>query len=135
MTPLLYWFLSILQSSDLLFVPSSGLPHFQGAHFLEGQGAAELIRSQQPIESVSKEFLAQRRVGGGGEAWSVVCDDLVGRQAELAYLMTFFESALDGESRVVFVAGDAGSGKSSLLSAFTGQASEAHDGLLVTPTR
>ncbi|KPK07495.1 MAG: hypothetical protein AMJ56_13225, partial [Anaerolineae bacterium SG8_19] len=55
----------------------------------------------------------------------------VGREAELARLMGFLETAVDGRGQVAFLAGDAGSGKSSLLAAFAKEASKAHEGLLV----
>lgn len=55
----------------------------------------------------------------------------VSREAELARLMGFLETAVDGRGQLAFLAGDAGSGKSSLLAAFAKEASQAHEGLLV----
>jgi ABC-type oligopeptide transport system substrate-binding subunit len=55
----------------------------------------------------------------------------VGREAELSRLMGFLETAVKGQGQVAFLAGDAGSGKSSLLAAFAEEASQAHEGLLV----
>jgi ABC-type transport system substrate-binding protein/DNA-binding SARP family transcriptional activator len=54
-----------------------------------------------------------------------------GRRAEIDRLNGFLESVLRGQGQVAFVAGDAGSGKSSLLQAFAAQAGERYDGLLV----
>ena len=45
--------------------------------------------------------------------------------------MGFLETAVKGQGQVAFLAGDAGSGKSSLLAAFAEEASQAHEGLLV----
>ncbi len=55
----------------------------------------------------------------------------VGREAELARLMGFLEKVVNGRGQVAFLAGDAGSGKSSLLAAFAKEASQAYEGLLV----
>ncbi|MGD8858206.1 MAG: AAA family ATPase, partial [Chloroflexota bacterium] len=55
----------------------------------------------------------------------------VGREAELSRLDGFLESMLAGKSQMVFLAGDAGSGKSSLMSAFATRASEREPELLV----
>lgn len=55
----------------------------------------------------------------------------VGREAELNRLMGFLETAIEGQGQVAFLAGDAGSGKSSLLVAFAEEASKVQEGLLV----
>jgi predicted ATPase/pimeloyl-ACP methyl ester carboxylesterase len=55
----------------------------------------------------------------------------VARQQELARLDVFLEAALRGESRVVFVTGEAGQGKSALLQAFARRAHLAHPNLIV----
>jgi ABC-type oligopeptide transport system substrate-binding subunit/DNA-binding SARP family transcriptional activator len=55
----------------------------------------------------------------------------VGRGNELARLMGFLETTVDGQGQAAFLIGDAGSGKSSLLAAFAEQASQAHEELLV----
>lgn len=54
-----------------------------------------------------------------------------GRESELARLDAFLKEALAGESRVVFVTGGPGLGKTALLEAFVRQALEAHPNLLV----
>jgi DNA-binding SARP family transcriptional activator/predicted ATPase len=50
----------------------------------------------------------------------------VARQRELAQLDRFLDLALAGQGRVVFVTGEAGSGKTALLQEFTRRAQEAH---------
>ena len=46
---------------------------------------------------------------------------LVGREAELTQLQNVFETALQGERKVVFVTGEAGIGKTTLVDAFLAQ--------------
>jgi serine/threonine protein kinase len=53
----------------------------------------------------------------------------VGRDRELAWLDEQLDLALGGEGRVLFIAGEAGSGKSSIMSAITRQAGTAHPDL------
>ncbi|MGD8462335.1 MAG: BTAD domain-containing putative transcriptional regulator [Anaerolineae bacterium] len=55
----------------------------------------------------------------------------VARERELARLDCFLDRALAGQGQVVFVTGDAGSGKTALLHAFARRAQEAHPDLLV----
>ena len=55
----------------------------------------------------------------------------VGRELELERLDQELESALEGDGRVLFVTGDAGNGKSSLMNAFARQASDIQPDLLV----
>ncbi len=55
----------------------------------------------------------------------------VARQKELALLNKSLEQVLDGRGQVVFVTGDAGSGKSALLSEFASQAQDSHSDLVV----
>lgn len=59
----------------------------------------------------------------------------VGRQSELATLEGWLSAALRGEGRVVFVTGEAGTGKSSLLRAFIQRATRVDDDLVVAPVR
>ncbi|MBN1658149.1 MAG: AAA family ATPase, partial [Anaerolineae bacterium] len=54
----------------------------------------------------------------------------VAREHELARLDHFLDEALDGHGQVVFVTGDAGSGKTALLHAFARRAQEAHPDLV-----
>ena len=44
----------------------------------------------------------------------------------------FFTAALEGQGRVVFVSGEAGRGKTALLTEFAHRAQESHPGLIVT---
>ena len=55
----------------------------------------------------------------------------VAREEELATLKGFLETALSGEGRVVFVTGEAGAGKTSLLGKLGRHAQEAHTDLVV----
>ncbi len=55
----------------------------------------------------------------------------VARDRELAKLDAFLETALAGQGRVVFVTGDAGSGKTALVSEFTRCAMETHGDVVV----
>jgi ABC-type oligopeptide transport system substrate-binding subunit/DNA-binding SARP family transcriptional activator len=55
----------------------------------------------------------------------------VGREAELAALDRYLENALRGQAQVVFVSGEAGSGKSALLQEFMRRSLTAHPDLAV----
>lgn len=55
----------------------------------------------------------------------------IGRERELGQLHHFLDQALTGKGQIVFVTGEAGQGKSSLLSAFSRQATELHPNLVV----
>jgi DNA-binding SARP family transcriptional activator/predicted ATPase len=55
----------------------------------------------------------------------------VARERELAQLDGFLELALAGQGRVVFVTGEAGSGKTALMQEFTRRVQEAHADLIV----
>src|SRR5689334_4499583 len=54
----------------------------------------------------------------------------VGRQAELDRLQQFLDKAVAGTSQVVFIAGEAGSGKTALIKAFMYRAEEREDTLV-----
>lgn len=62
-------------------------------------------------------------------------DQFVGREAELAMLNRHLAEALAGRGRVLFIAGEAGSGKSLLLREFIRLALNAHPRLLVAGDR
>jgi DNA-binding SARP family transcriptional activator/predicted ATPase len=62
-------------------------------------------------------------------------DRFVGREAELAMLSRHLAETLAGRGRVLFIAGEAGSGKTLLLREFTRLALEAHPRLLVAGDR
>ncbi len=55
----------------------------------------------------------------------------VNRERELLELTKYLQSALTGKSRVVFVTGEAGSGKTSLIQEFARRAQQAHSNLVV----
>ncbi|MFQ5595803.1 MAG: ATP-binding protein, partial [Anaerolineae bacterium] len=55
----------------------------------------------------------------------------VARERELAQLHTFLGRALAGQGQVVFVTGEAGAGKSALVTEFAGRAQDAHRDLIV----
>jgi predicted ATPase len=55
----------------------------------------------------------------------------VARERELAQLDGFLSQALAGQGRVVFVTGEAGSGKTALVQEFTRRAQDAHADLIV----
>ncbi len=55
----------------------------------------------------------------------------VAREHAVGWLNRFLETMLDGNGKVVFIAGGPGRGKTALLDAFTNQAIEAHSNLLI----
>lgn len=57
---------------------------------------------------------------------------VVGRDDELARLLAHLEATLDGHGRTVFVTGEAGQGKTTLLTAFADRAQQAAPDLVVT---
>ncbi len=81
-------------------------------------------------------FLAHEEVGdeGAEQPTSLLPtgEPFVGREPELARLEAFLESALGGETKIAFVRGEAGWGKTSLLSAFSYRAQEIHPNLIVS---
>ena len=58
-------------------------------------------------------------------------DVFVSRQSELAKLNSLLDRALEGQGRVAFVCGEAGSGKTVLLKEFARQAMERHESAVV----
>ncbi|MEJ2737394.1 MAG: AAA family ATPase [Anaerolineae bacterium] len=59
-------------------------------------------------------------------------EPFVGRESELARLEAFLRSALRAETKIAFVRGEAGWGKTSLLSAFSYRAQAIHPDLIVS---
>jgi predicted ATPase len=55
----------------------------------------------------------------------------VARQAQLGELQAFLDGALQGQGQVAFVVGEAGSGKTALVTEFAGRAEKAHGDLVV----
>jgi predicted ATPase len=66
-----------------------------------------------------------------GEPHPVEKPIFVARDRELAQLDGHLDLALEGQGRVVFITGEAGSGKTALVQEFTWRAQEAHPELLV----
>jgi DNA-binding SARP family transcriptional activator/predicted ATPase len=66
-----------------------------------------------------------------GTAPQVETPPFVARERELAQLDRFLDLALAGQGRVVFVTGEAGSGKTTLVQEFARRAQEAHLDLIV----
>src|SRR4051794_37107627 len=59
--------------------------------------------------------------------------NFVGRDSEVEQLRTFLDRALAGQGQMAFVAGEAGSGKTALVRAFTEQVQTEHIDLMVAP--
>ena len=89
--------------------------HRRGYRFIAPLGTTPPVSgstfqvSRSPIE----EKLRQRETGNTKRETS-----LVGRESELAQLHRLFAQAMNGERQVVFVTGEAGSGKTTLIDAF-----------------
>jgi len=83
---------------------------------------AEVVSSQHSVVS------SQKAATGNGQ----LATPLVGRDVELAQLHKWWEKALAGERQLIFVTGEAGIGKTTLVEAFLGQVSEARDWRLET---
>jgi transcriptional regulator with XRE-family HTH domain len=93
--------------------------------------ADRLALPTQPVDLVAERlelpaFLTQEAQRAGDER-SV----FVGRERELAALDRHLAAALGDQGRVVFVTGEAGDGKTALLSRFARRAQAAHDSLIV----
>ncbi len=74
---------------------------------------------------------AARAIYPPGGWYSLASFGLVARQDELGQLAGYLEAALAGEGGVVFVSGDAGSGKSALLETFAAASMRRYPDLLV----
>jgi hypothetical protein len=61
----------------------------------------------------------------------MVAEVFVGRERELARLDTFLEQAVAGHGQVVFVSGEAGTGKTALLQEFARHSQVKHDELVM----
>jgi len=86
------------------------------------------VRPRVPLPALAVEppsFLKEE------EAVAVERPVFVAREAELAQLGAFLDLALAGQGRVVFVTGEAGTGKTALVQEFTGRAQEEHADLVV----
>jgi DNA-binding SARP family transcriptional activator len=83
------------------------------------------------LEGEAWEHELRRRVLSPTPPRRKVVDRFVGRESELAQLEQFLTTALAGEGQVVFVTGDAGSGKTSLVEAFVRRELARHGNLVV----
>lgn len=96
------------------------------------KGEAQTRRSQPkhpPREPVDVRRPPEFLVGATEEPTDALA--IVGRDDELASLEGFLSEALNSQGRVVFVTGEAGQGKTSLLSAFSRRAQERRPDLIV----
>lgn len=80
----------------------------------------------QTLPKRGYRFVAQVTERGATEPGSAAAQDagggkIVGRSAEMTLLMTHLQLAARGERQVVFVSGEAGIGKTTLVDAFCGQ--------------
>ncbi len=66
-----------------------------------------------------------------GEPQQIEKPIFVAREGELAKLESFLDLALSNQGRVIFVTGEAGSGKTALIHEFTQRAQDAHADLIV----
>ena len=102
----------------------------EGTFTAEGKHVTPLqlrVTKPQPLTDTLPPFLAFEQPPQPG-----YITPFVARQEELSQLTAQLRAALAGQGRVIFVAGDAGSGKTSLLREFTRIAQEEHLNLLVT---
>ena len=88
------------------------------------KAAAALPKFQPDRHPVSPPFFEM-------ETPRVETSPVVAREPELEKMNGFLTQVLAGQGRVVFVTGEAGSGKTSLIQEFTRQAQDANDDLLV----
>jgi hypothetical protein len=89
-------------------------------------GALPGLRRPPAEPPLPSSGLASDRIAASGPF-----NCFVGREAELAMLRRHLAETLSGRGRALFVAGEAGSGKTLLLREFTRRALDAHPHLLV----
>jgi DNA-binding SARP family transcriptional activator/predicted ATPase len=94
---------------------------------------AEKVVAMRPSQTVVAAGAA-RPAGSSGPAFFLPAR-LVAREDELGQLSGHLQAALAGETRVAFVSGDAGSGKTMLLEVFAASAMAVHRDLLVAGAR
>jgi adenylate cyclase len=95
------------------------------------------VRLDPPLAAPrAPAFLDQERAGDRGAEQPASLlppgEPFVGREPELARLEAFLKSALRAETKIAFVRGEAGWGKTSLLSAFSYRAQAIHPDLIVS---
>jgi adenylate cyclase len=89
------------------------------------------LKALVPSPAVPPDFIARLPLFLEEEPPQVEIPVFVARERELAQLDGFLDLALAGQGRVVFVTGEAGSGKTALVQEFTRRAQEAHADLIV----
>jgi predicted ATPase/DNA-binding SARP family transcriptional activator len=82
-------------------------------------------------ESEDKALVAPSLIGSEKAMNEADKSVFVARESELAKLDGFLDAALEGQGRVVFVFGDAGTGKTALVNEFTRRAMERHNDVVV----
>ncbi|MEJ2734963.1 MAG: BTAD domain-containing putative transcriptional regulator [Anaerolineae bacterium] len=89
------------------------------------------LRAPAPAPASPPDLAASLPPFLEGAAPPVETPTFVARERELAQLDRFLDLALAGQGRVGFVTGDAGSGKTALVQAFSRRAQEVHADLIV----
>jgi DNA-binding SARP family transcriptional activator/predicted ATPase len=89
------------------------------------------LRAPQPVLAPMPEVTGRLPAFLEEEAPHVERMVFVAREREMARLERYLELSLAGQGRVVFVTGEAGSGKTALLQEFTQRAQEVHTDLIV----
>src|SRR5215471_11304826 len=82
---------------------------------------SELTRGKHPIKATPVSTLSPKTPGSGSSATEI---RVLGREAELAKMRNWLHVALAGDRQVVFVTGEAGIGKTTLVQAFLETADE-----------
>ena len=93
---------------------SRGAPRF--IETVYGRGY-RFVAGTQP-SAVSPQLSTETQGDGTSHQSPVTTHDLVGRDAELAQLAACLRTASNGRRQIIFIAGDAGIGKTSLVNAF-----------------
>jgi ABC-type oligopeptide transport system substrate-binding subunit/transcriptional regulator with XRE-family HTH domain len=108
------------------FADALGIPPDQRDRFIDaglGELAADRLPEGSTTAGVAPPWLSRPR--------DVVRRPVVGRTHELDRLHAHLDAALSGHGRTVFVTGEAGQGKTALLTAFADRAQEAVPNLVV----
>ncbi|MBI3798262.1 MAG: AAA family ATPase, partial [Deltaproteobacteria bacterium] len=100
--------------------------HRRGYRFIAPLNPSPPVVSSQLSVVSSDEMEAVRRPPLGTSNWQLTTP-LVGREAELAQLHSLFAKALQGERQIVFVVGEAGIGKTTVVDAFVARAAAEQD--------
>lgn len=98
---------------------------------VQGVQAPKQTVSIQPSEREILQALPLKESLALSEAPTPSEPIFVGRERELTRLQTFLDHALAGNGQVAFVVGEAGSGKSALVTTFASRMQDAHPHLIV----